>query len=513
MPLLSKLLKKSHIDKAETGQKKTTGYRLKRFRRAEIESVLISSPFGVPSPWSEVQSLRGPTFACSYYTPEDIGRVTLRITNPDASSASSGATSSTLGIATNAHAAASIENIDDSMIAELQSLPGYHGPEARSETSETLVSEGTDELHRPFQEDRPNTSKNRPLNPLQANPPSLFLDSQSISWLNLNASNEEVALHSDFIPPTEVEGPPTASRSECFNPVTEEDCPPSALPPMHGPGSRYAMYSQPETFRTSSEQLRSDSTAQAAGQDPRSGVLQQSRPRRRLPVPSQHPRPEVISADILPFSSHRQPPTDADPDTKKETNPFGHYVYEDELCLSQSTTVPVARFAEATEVHRKSNRERLKERTKNVLESLVPATAPSSGVRRRVRRHRNLEDLHSYKTEYRPPTNPVNRWDDYAVVESSPQAASRSAHSFPSFSTFRLTLSRVLRTATAAEEVLRENGYFAARHHKRQEFLRCTCTRLSKKKLQIEAATQYLNGALDDLGSFEVDFSSFGVQV
>ena len=513
MPLLAKLLKKSRIDKAGNCRKKTTDYRLKRFRRAEVESVLISSPFGLPSPWSEVQSLRGPTFACSYYSPEDIGRVTLRVTNPDTSSASSGATSSTPAIATDAHAAVPIENLEDGIIAELQSLPEYHGPKARSESSETLVGKGTDELHRPSEEIRSNRSKNRPLNPLQANPPSLFVDSQSISWLNLNDSTEELALRSDFVSPTEVEGPPTASRSECFNPVTEEDCPPSAIPPMYGPGSRYVMYSQPEKFRTSSEQLKSDSTAQAAGQDPRSGVLQQSRPRRRLPSPSQHPRPEVISADILPFSSHRQPPTNADPDIKEETNPFGHYVHEDELSLSQPTTVPVTRLAVATEGRRKSNREGLKQRTKNVLESLVPATAPSSGRRRRVRRHRNLEDLHSYQAEHRPPTNPVNRWDDYAVVESSPQAASRSARSFPSFSKFRLTLSRVLRTATAAEEALRGNGYFASRHHKRQEFLQRTYTRLSKRKLQIEAATQYLNGALDDLGSFEVDFSRFGVQV
>ena len=513
MPLLSYFLKKSHIDKAENGWKKTAGYRLKRFRGAEIDSVLIGSPFELPSPWSEVQSLRGPTFACSFYSPEDIGRVTLRVRNPDASSLSSGTTSSTPVVVTDAHAAAPIENFEDGIIADLQSLPGYHGPEARTGSSETVAGEGTDELHRPSEEDGPESSKNRPLNPLQANPPSLFVDSQSISWLSVNDSTEDVALRSDFVPPAELEGPPTANRSKCFNPVTEEDCPPSALPPMHGPGSRYAMYSQPETFRPSSEQLKPDSTAQAAGQDLRSSVLQQSRPRRRLPSPNQHPRPEVISADILPFSRHRQPPTNVDPDIKEEANPFGHYVHEDELSLSQSITMPVTRFADATEVRRKSNREGLKQRTKDVLESLVPATAASSGARRRMRRHRNLEDLHSYRSEHRPPINSVNRWDDYAVIESSPQAASRSARSFPSFSRFRLTLSRVLRNATAAEEVLHGNGYFASRHHKRQEFLRRTCTGLSKKKLQIEAATRYLNGALDDLGSFEVDFSSFGVQV
>ena len=485
------------------GEKKLWN-RLKKSRHAEIRSLLIS-------PQLEIQSPRDVTFA--YWSGDDVGRGPLQISNPDPRCLSVESSSITLVPTSGVHRAETIPELESRAIEELQSLPGFYGPGASTGSSNTRVGQSSDELIRPSPEIFPGASQARPLNPLQANPPLYFQERETGSWLDLNASADNVALERDLSSQTDEASVLTAGLSRPFNPLTVEDCPPKAVPAMHGPGSRYSLYSQPETFNNSSERLALNNAAEAAVQDRRIGTLQPSRPRRRLPQRSPEPEPESIFARIIPVMRYQQQPSAADSDSEEGTNPLGHYVDRDELFLHQTPAEPPTQFSEPTEARRKSNMERLKRHTRRALDSLRPTTPLSSPPNPTTRRRRDLEDLYSFVPRpLRCSASSANHWGDYAVIESHQESAPRRNRSLSPFNKFRLTLSRTAFRASNVRETLRETRYFSSRHHRRQNFLRRTFTKIFKKDLQMKAVTKYLGDALEDWGSFEIDFSGIGVE-
>jgi len=504
MPSVSDILRLTHL-KGKEKTKKAGGKCLKKHQHVRLD-VLISQALEVQTPGSVLEPLWGPNFAYSYYSPDDVGRGQLRITNPDpwglSPDLSSSAPSPTLG----AESAASIQQPHERATKELQPLPSLYGLRSATVSGSALAVQSLAELSCPTSE---TVSSIPEVNPLQANPPSCFRYRGTVSWLDLNASAENVLSKSGHSSQAEASGMPTARQLKPFNPVTKEDCPPKSKPAMHGPGSRYFQYSQPETFRASSESLAQDISAKAAIPKHPTGTLQYCRPRKHLPHPPSVPEREIVFAQVEPVSRHQQRP---DPDSSEEgNNPFGHYVDREELFLHQTPTL-LEQFAEPTVAHRESNKERLKRRTRHALEALIPNPPTPSPQARPATNHRrrSLEDLSSFVNRpRRSSASSNNRWDDCAVVEGFKEAV---PHRWPSFSNFRLTLSgatdRAKATATIAATTA---GYFTSRHNKRQTFVQRNLTDLLQKGLEMEKAAKYLGEALDDWGTFEVDFSKFAV--
>lgn len=470
--------------------------------------VLICQVLEVQTPGSVLQPLFGPLFAYSYYSPDDVGRGLLRITNPDPCGTSPDLSGSTPWPTCRANSTRSIQHPDDRVTAESQSLPDFYEPGSTTVSSNTLAVQGPAELSGPLSE---TVSGVPEIDPLRANPPSCFQNHGTPSWLNLNASTETVILESGESSQAEASGMPRERGVIPFNPVTQEDCPPKAKPAMHGPGSRYFQYSQPETFRVSSESLAQDRPAEAAVPKHQNGTLQHSRPCKYLPHPPPVPERVVVCAQVNPVLRHQQRPAVTDADTSEEgANPYGHYVDREELNLHQPPT-PRAHFSEPTAARCESNRQRLRQQAGHALEALTPSPSPLSTQARPTAHHRrrSIEDLSSsINHPQQSSTNSTNHWDDHAITSDLHEAAPPR---FPSFSNFRLTLSgatsRAKATATTAAATA---GYFTSRHNKRQTFVQRNITQLMKKGLEMEKATRYLGGALDDWGVFEVDFSGVG---
>jgi len=508
MQLFSDILRLTHL-KGDMKTKKKGGNRLKKHPDGSAD-VLICQALEVQTPGSALQPLWGPLFAYSYYSPDDVGRGLLRITNPDPWGTSPDLSSSTPWPAPRAISAASTQHPEDRAIAESQSLPSFYGPRSTTGSSSSLAVQGPAELSVPLSE---TVSRTVQVNPLRANPPSCFQDHGTVSWLNLNASTETVIPVSSECSQAEASDMPTKRQVKPFNPVTQEDCPPKAKPAMHGPGSRYFQYSQPETFRASSESLAQDSPAETTVPKHPTGTLQHSRPPKHLPHPPPVPERVVVYAQVRPVLRHQQRPAATDSDTSEErANPFGHYVDREELFLHHPPT-PLEHFSEPTAARCESNKERLKRRTRHALEALTPTPPASSPQARPTTHHRrrSLEDLSSFVNRpQRSSASSATRWDEHAVIEGRNEAVPRR---WLSFSNFRLTLSgatnRAKATATTAATTA---GYFTSRHNKRQTFVQRNLTDLLKKGLEMEKAARYLGEALDDWGTFEVDFSGFGVE-
>lgn len=508
MQFLSDILRLTHL-KGEKKPKKKGGNRFKKHPDVSAD-VLICQALEVQTPGSALQPLWGPLFAYSYYSPDDVGRGLLRITNPDSWGTSPDLSSSTPWPTPRAHSVVSTQHPDDRAIAESQSLPNFNGPRSTTVSSSTLAVQGPAELSCPLSE---TVSRIPEVNPLRANPPICFQDHGTVSWLNLNASTETVIPDSSESSQAEASGMPTKRQVKRFNPVTKEDCPPKAKPAMHGPGSRYFQYSQPETFRVSSDSLIQDSSAETATAKHPTGTLQQSRPPKHLPHPPSVPERVVLYASVKSVSRHQQRPTATDPDSSEEgANPFGHYVDREELFLHQPPA-PLEHLSEPTAARRESKKERLKRRTRHALDALTPTPPTPLSQARLVTHHRrrSLEDLNSFiNRPRRSSASSATQWDDHTVTEGLHEAVPRR---WPSFSNFRLTLSgatnRAKATATTAATTA---GYFTSRHNKRQTFVQRNLTDLLKKGLEMEKAARYLGEALDDWGTFEIDFSKIGVE-
>lgn len=480
MRFLSNALRFSHGNNREK-EKKTVGNRLKRSRNVKAANWPISSPSAVLSPWSGVQSAGGPVYG--YFSPEDFGRASLRVTNPDHNGTSPNSACFTPQLTIDAPVAETAQQSENQAIVDLQSLPGFFGPQA--ETSDTPVGRSFG-CPQSVSMGHPGNLDEQPLNPLRANPPSPLQSKESESWLSMDASTESILPDTQIASLLETGQTAKAKRRKSFNPLTEEDSPRNAHPTMHGPGSRFYLYSQPDTFRKSSE--------------------------RQLPRSNPAPDPEVIHAHIRVVSKHRQPPSNGDLGQEEQGSPFGHYADHFELPTSGSPTTSLALLSEPTKIRRHGNMNGLKQRAKRILESMTPVAPSSPRAKQPPRRYRSIEDFQSFqRRRRRSSASAVNRWDDYAIVESVPALGPPSRRSLPSFSRIRLTLSRTFQTAAGVQEVLRGNGYFTARHLKRQRFLRRSFRKAYKKNFRIEAATQYLDEALGDLGSFELDFSGFRV--
>jgi len=508
MQFLSDILRLTHL-KGEKKPKKRGGNRLKKHPDVSAD-VLICQALEVQTPGSALQPLWGPFFAYSYYSPDDVGRGLLRITNPDPWGGSPDLSGSTPWPTPRANSAVSTQHPDDRAIAESQSLPNFYGPGSTTVSSNTLAVQGPAELSCPLSE---TVSRLPEVNPLQANPPSCFQDHGTVSWLYLNASTETVSPGPSKSSQAEASGMPTKRRVKPFNPVTQEDCPPKANPAMHGPGSRYFQYSQPETFRASSERLAQEISAEAAVPKHPTGTLQHSRPPKRLPHPPSVPERVVVYAQVKPVLRHQQRPAATDPNTSGDgVNPFGHYVDREELFLHHPPT-PLEHLSEPTAARRESNKERLKQRTRHALEALTsPSPTPSPQARPTTHhRRRSLEDLSSFiNRPRRSSAGSATRWDDHAVTEGLHEAVPSR---WPSFSNFRLTLSGATNRAKAtAATAATAAGYFTSRHNKRQTFVQRNLTDLLKKGLEMEKAARYLGEALDDWGTFEIDFSKIGVE-
>ena len=523
MRLLPSALRFTRSNRVEN-ERKTAGTRLKRNNQSKIADLPISNPL---SPRTGLQSVAGPMYG--YFSPEDVGRATLRVTNPDARSVGSLSSSNlvpTIATNTNATEHSQWSRIQD--IMDLQAFPAFIGSELVSEPDDTVVGTSSDRDLSSSSMENPRTSDNGSLNPLRANPPSFFQGKHSVSEVNPSASSEPIVSASEPVSQTETSRKSAPKRPKNFNPVTEEDCPRDAHPSMHGPGSRFFLYSQPETFRASSSSLVPELAAHPSIPKSPEEEPQQYRPYRRLPLPEQVPNPQVIHATILPISRHRQGPSNGEPDPDEQENPHGHYVDHPSLSPPGVPIAPLAIFSEATEARQESNLEHLKERARHALETMVPTKPLSSRLKRSGSHHRDIKDLRSFPKRLRRSSSGLSRWDDYAVVENIPPEKPQPSRSLPSFSAFRLSLSRTLDYADAAGGMLRQGGYFTARHQKRQEFLRRSWSKMRKEKktkreLRIEAAKEvkkdlcidkareYLEGALDDLGSFEFDFSAFGM--
>lgn len=501
MQVLSKILQLRGDKKI----KKKGGKRPKKHPDLSAD-VLICQTLEVQTPGSALQPLWGPVFAYSYYSPDDIGRGLLRITNPDPWH-----TSPDLSSPTPWHTpGVSTQDPDDRAIAESQSLPNIYGPRSTTVPSSTLAVQGLAELSCSLSE---TASRIPEVNPLRANPPACLQDHGTVSWLNLNASTETIMPGSSESSQAEASGMPAQRQVEPFNPVTQEDCPPRAKPAMYGPGSRYFQYSQPETFRAASESQTQASPAEAAIPKHPTGTLQHSRPSKHLPHPPSVPERVEVYARVDPVLRHQQRPTTTDPRASEEgANPFGHYVDREALSLHHSSS-PLAYFSEPTAARRENNKERLKQLTRHALEALTPPlpTPSPQAIPSTHHRRRSLEHLSAFANRpHRPTTSSATRSDDHAVTDGLHEAVPRR---WPSFSNFRLTLSgatnRAKATATTAATTA---GYFTSRHNRRQTFVQRNLTDLLKKGLEMEKAAKYLGGALDDWGTFEVDFSGFGVE-
>lgn len=274
MQFLSDIL---HL-KRDKKTKKKGGKRLQKHPDVSAD-VLIGQALEVQTPGSALQPLWGPLFAYSYYSPDDVGRGLLRITNPDPCHTSPTLSSPTPWPTPRANATVSTQHPGDRAIAESQSLPNFYGPRSTTVSSSTLAVQSLAGLSCPLSE---TASRIPEVNPLRANPPSCFQDHGTASWLNLNASTETITPGSSESSQAEASGMPTQRQVKPFNPVTQEDCPPKAKPAMHGPGSRYFQYSQPETFRAASESPAQASPAEAAVPKHPTGTLQHSRPGQQI---------------------------------------------------------------------------------------------------------------------------------------------------------------------------------------------------------------------------------------
>lgn len=487
------------------GPKETTGRGSKKTKSGATSNVGVPQPPEVQAPWG---------FA-GYYDPNDVRRQILRVANPDFWGEVPSTACFTPVPVPSASQGASLGQPVDRAVEEVQPFSPHYGHATSTMLNEYVVDQdATESLHTQANHSI-SAADAAPLNPLRANPPTPREGGshEQRSWFNEEGSDDEDDVEDEDMRQAELAARITGKSSKPFNPVTVEDCPPHAVPPMHGPGSPYFQYAEPDTFRSPSRRSRRRSVTDALLEKVQNFSRKRSTKRRRVhpPNPPSHEL-DTLHAQILPVENDYEQTGAADADTELGYDSFGHYLDQDELSLGLATTSCHDPSGESQWAHAEHNRQYLVEHGKIVLSSEMVAVLVRSPADMPRRRGLAIGDILSYQhRRFRFGPESGCRWYKYGVIESFYEAESFFEHYLPSLSKFRLTLKHTLFHTDAPTEVLHQTGYFAGRHQKRQEFLRCTHSELTKKTkiLEMAKANKYLSDALSDLGKFELDFSSF----
>ncbi|KAL8831253.1 MAG: hypothetical protein Q9191_000973 [Dirinaria sp. TL-2023a] len=538
----------------------------------------------------------------------------LRATNPDRSSWGANSSHTTLVLAADVRPDEATRRPCEVLSETAHDVVGIQGEEAGHESGEIPIALSPELV-----------------NPLRANPPIVSQNHEAEPEIDWDLSTEGPTANHQSGVPTDL----SATVVDPFNPITEEDCPTATDPSLHGPGSRYWLFSWDGVFRSHLGEFPSSSlesvmqNAAIVARNRRQPTLHRFERVHQPLRPGPTEKAPVVHARILDF---------AEPEPE-----YGYYIDPDELFLPATPPPSSSAGPQSTQSRHQKNRDRLKQQARTVLESVRhkhsarlnrPNKDPnlshlpsSSSHKSQANRERNRDHLHeqakaaleavepnpvpscssrlarpinhpnlthlssatnspsatpgpsSPSIQKTPPKSsqernrdrlhrqakvalgagspssstssrrtrlsrspnpahlsssncqprartrrsrtpkPNNRGDSYSLIESSleaispPQSSKASNHQLPSFSfsPFRLSFgSRSGATSRAIRGV--KTGYYALRHKRREEFLRQEYRKaIAGPGLRgLEIMKSYLDGALEDLGSFEVDFGGIG---